>query len=100
MGDDYYKIMAKHSGKYLDVYGRGNENGEYVCQWEWANQNNAKWKIETDFPHIWDDFPLDISYVARVYVIYFVPHANSLDKSSLCTRRPKPLLDKKLQIQR
>ena len=43
-------------------------------------------------------FSLEICYLARVYVIYFVPHANSLDKSSQCTRRPKPLLDKKLQI--
>jgi hypothetical protein len=56
--------------------------------------------VQPDFPHIWGDFPRDVSYAARTYVIYFVLHANSLDKGSQCTRRPKSLLGNKLEIRR
>jgi len=53
-----------------------------------------------DFPHIWGEFPFDISCAERTYVTYFGSNASVLDTSSQCTRRLKSLPGKKLQIQR
>jgi len=40
------KIVAKHSGKCLDVKEALHKDGAWVHQWDWANQNNAQWALE------------------------------------------------------
>ena len=46
VGDNYFKITAKHSGKCLDVSGIGMDNGAYIHQWDYWGGDNQKWKLE------------------------------------------------------
>lgn len=43
----YYKIVAKHSGKVLDVEGgvTATGNGANIHQWAWNGGNNQQWSI-------------------------------------------------------
>jgi len=41
-----YKIVAKHSGKVLDVTDASTANGAKVQQWEYAGGNNQKWYLK------------------------------------------------------
>jgi len=41
-----YRLVARHSGKVLDVSGSSQENGAVVQQWTWGGGANQKWKIE------------------------------------------------------
>ncbi|WHM36889.1 RICIN domain-containing protein [Streptomyces sp. BPTC-684] len=42
------RLVAKHSGKVLDVAGGAgtNDNGARIHQWEWKGGDNQKWSIE------------------------------------------------------
>ncbi|MCX9073109.1 MAG: RICIN domain-containing protein [Candidatus Methanoperedens sp.] len=42
---DYYAIIAKHSGKCLDVAGESQEPGANVQQWDCHGGNNQLWKL-------------------------------------------------------
>jgi hypothetical protein len=42
----YYKIVARHSGKVLDVAGASLAEGAIVHQWTYASDHNQQWKIE------------------------------------------------------
>ncbi len=43
----YYRIVNKHSGKYLSLDGGNPDgNGSLVHQWEWGNSDLQRWKIE------------------------------------------------------
>lgn len=41
-----YRIIAKHTGKVLDVYGGSKDDGANVYQWDWHGGDNQRWKIE------------------------------------------------------
>jgi hypothetical protein len=41
-----YRLVARHSGKVLDVSGISKDNGAIVHQWTWVGGDNQKWKIE------------------------------------------------------
>ena len=41
-----YRIIAKHTGKVLDVYGGRKDDGANVYQWDWHGDNNQRWLIE------------------------------------------------------
>jgi hypothetical protein len=41
-----YRVIAKHTGKVLDVYGGRIDDGANVYQWDWHGDNNQRWKIE------------------------------------------------------
>lgn len=41
-----YEIAARNSGKVLDVVGVSTANGARIQQWDWANGNNQKWRVE------------------------------------------------------
>ena len=43
----YYKIIAKHSGKCLDVSGISKDSGANVHQWSYVGGNNQQWKFES-----------------------------------------------------
>ena len=47
VGDGYFKIIAKHSGKSLDVYGGtiSTGNGVAVQQWDYNGAGNQQWKF-------------------------------------------------------
>ena len=45
IGKGYFKIIAKHSGKCLDVSRIGMENGAKIQQWGWSWGDNQKWKL-------------------------------------------------------
>jgi alpha-L-fucosidase len=38
-----YRLVARHSGKVVDVSGAGTANGTNILQWPWLNQTNQKW---------------------------------------------------------
>jgi hypothetical protein len=42
---DYYKIVAKHSGKLVEVSDFSTINGGNVQQWSDANQISGQWKL-------------------------------------------------------
>ena len=42
----YCSIIAKHSGKCLDISGIDTDNGADVIQWDWWGGDNQKWKFE------------------------------------------------------
>ena len=46
LGDGYYKITAKHSGKVLDVYWEKMEAGANVQQYYWNNGDNQQWVVK------------------------------------------------------
>ena len=46
MGNVYYKITAKHSGKVLDVYWEKMEAGANVQQYYWNNGDNQQWVVK------------------------------------------------------
>jgi len=41
----YYKVIAKHSGKCLDVKGLSTADGANVQQWSCTGGNNQRWKL-------------------------------------------------------
>jgi|GEM_PF-2406997 len=41
----YFMIVSKHSGKCLDVYMRGTEDGDNVQQWECHGGDNQQWRL-------------------------------------------------------
>jgi RHS repeat-associated protein len=41
----YYKILARHSGKSVDVEGAYGHSGAYVHQWEYVGGANQQWSI-------------------------------------------------------
>ncbi|RKP57324.1 hypothetical protein D7Z26_04940 [Cohnella endophytica] len=43
----YYKIIARHSGKALDVSGGSTADGGDVIQWTTSGNANQQWKIES-----------------------------------------------------
>ena len=45
LGNGYYKIIAEHSGKSLDVYNNENKSGANVQQYSWNNNENQQWVI-------------------------------------------------------
>jgi len=42
----YYKLIAKHSGKCLDVSGISKDNGAAIIQWDWLGGDNQQWFIQ------------------------------------------------------
>jgi len=40
-----YRIIARHSGKALDVYGNRTANGTNVIQWRYTGANNQRWNV-------------------------------------------------------
>ncbi|MFL5728101.1 MAG: carbohydrate-binding protein, partial [Cytophagaceae bacterium] len=44
-GDGYYKLMARHSGKLVEVAGFSTSAGGNVQQWSDAGQQTAHWKL-------------------------------------------------------
>lgn len=42
----YYEIVARHSGKVLDVSGYSNNNGAVVTQWDHWGGANQQWRLE------------------------------------------------------
>lgn len=46
LGNGYYKITAKHSGKVLDVYWEKMEVGANVQQYYWNNGDNQQWVVK------------------------------------------------------
>jgi hypothetical protein len=45
IADGTYKIVARHSGKALDVSGGSNANGANVQQWTYNGYANQQWKV-------------------------------------------------------
>ncbi|MCX7746540.1 MAG: RICIN domain-containing protein [Clostridia bacterium] len=41
-----YYIIAKHSGKYLDVQWAGTANGTPVWQWTFTGTGAQKWRFQ------------------------------------------------------
>lgn len=46
LGDEYYKITNKHSGKSLDVANGGMKSGTNVWQYDYTGDNAQKWIIK------------------------------------------------------
>ena len=42
---DAYRIVAKHSGKVLDVAGASPSNGANVQQWQYGGGPNQLWRL-------------------------------------------------------
>jgi aryl-phospho-beta-D-glucosidase BglC (GH1 family) len=40
-----YRLIARHSGKALDVYGHGTADGSNVIQWTYGGGNNQRWTL-------------------------------------------------------
>jgi elongation factor Tu len=45
VGSGYSMIIARHSGKALDVEGGFTQNGTQVHQWDYVGIPNQQWKI-------------------------------------------------------
>jgi elongation factor Tu len=45
VGSGFYRIMATHSGKVLDVTAFGQENGTRIQQWTWLGGDNQLWEF-------------------------------------------------------
>jgi ribosomal silencing factor RsfS len=45
LGEGYYQIIARHSGKALDVSGASQQNGANVVQWDKTGGDNQKWQL-------------------------------------------------------
>ncbi|MBM7556747.1 RICIN domain-containing protein [Halanaerobacter jeridensis] len=45
-GDRYYKIIAKHSGRALDVSGGSKDDGANIKQWDYKGYDNQQWRFE------------------------------------------------------
>jgi hypothetical protein len=41
----YYKLIARHSGKVLNVSGASTADGANVDQWSWANVNQQMFQL-------------------------------------------------------
>ena len=44
-GHGYRKLVAKHSGKVLDVNGLSTANGAEIIQWDWWGGQNQQWRL-------------------------------------------------------
>jgi hypothetical protein len=42
---DYYYIVAKHSGKCLHQHGGTQGNGDPITQWDCVNEPNVLWQL-------------------------------------------------------
>ena len=42
----YYKLIAKHTGKCMEVWGFGRDNGSKINQWDYMGNDCQKWRIE------------------------------------------------------
>jgi glucosylceramidase len=40
----WFRLVASHSGKCLDVYGAGQQNGARVIQWNCHGGPNQRWR--------------------------------------------------------
>jgi len=45
VADGTYRIIARHSGKALDVYGEATTDGSNVDQWAYDGGNNQRWAL-------------------------------------------------------
>ena len=45
LGNGYYRLTARHSGKVLNVSGAGTSDGANVDQWSWANVNQQQFQL-------------------------------------------------------
>ena len=43
LGDGYFRVTAKHSGKVLDVRGVSTANGAQIQQWDYLGGDNQRW---------------------------------------------------------
>jgi RHS repeat-associated protein len=46
-GDGYYRLLARHSAKSLDVEGASTANGAAIHQWDYAGGANQQWQVES-----------------------------------------------------
>lgn len=46
LGNNLYRIIAKNSGKALDVSGVSSKGGAPIIQWDYNNGDNQKWIIQ------------------------------------------------------
>ena len=46
MSDGYSRLVARHSGKCLDVSGESTEDGASVIQWQCHSGANQQWRVE------------------------------------------------------
>jgi len=44
MGDGSYELVAKHSGKCVDVTGASTAGGAVIEQWTCSGSSNQRWK--------------------------------------------------------
>lgn len=44
-GDGYYKIVARHSGRIVEVAGASTASGAIIQQWDNNNQTCGQWKL-------------------------------------------------------
>ena len=42
----FFKIVAKQSGKVLDVQGASPSDGALIQQWNYLGSDNQKWSVE------------------------------------------------------
>ena len=47
-GSGYYRIVAKHSGKVLDVAHKEQGNPTNIIQHGWQGGDNQRWKFESE----------------------------------------------------
>lgn len=45
LGNGNFAIIAKHSGKVLDVSGASTANGADIIQWQYSGESNQLWKV-------------------------------------------------------
>ncbi|GAA3507512.1 RICIN domain-containing protein [Streptomyces showdoensis] len=45
-GDGSYAIVARHSGKCLDVYDASRADGAGLIQWQCDGDTNQRWRLE------------------------------------------------------
>ncbi|HSK95203.1 MAG TPA: RICIN domain-containing protein, partial [Euzebyales bacterium] len=50
--DQYFRVVATHSGKCLDVEASSQGNGAAVVQWPCAAQDNQLWRLEGASGHL------------------------------------------------
>jgi hypothetical protein len=45
IGDGYYRITSKYSGKAMDTEGQSQQDGARVYQWTWDGRNSQCWQL-------------------------------------------------------
>ena len=46
VGNREHRIVSKRSGKVLTIDGKGDQEGQWVVQWEWLGNRNQRWYLE------------------------------------------------------